>query len=88
MLFNKPTEFNGKQFIDELKAAGVDYQGQIWVKNENELDLNVTLKEKSIVEKVLNAHVAIDFNIERNKARQLVLEKLGITAEEAALLLS
>jgi hypothetical protein len=87
--FNKPEQLNGEQLIAELKAIGVivndktspliDGNGDFWL----DIDSKDEIKTKQIVE----VHVGIDTKLDKISAKETVLNKLGITADEAKLLL-
>ena len=87
--FNKPEQLNGEQLIQELKAIGVivndktspliDGNGDFWL----DIDVKDEIKTKQIVE----VHVGIDTKLDKIAAKETLLNKLGITADEAKLLL-
>jgi len=87
--FNKPEQLNGEQLIEELKAIGVivndktspliDGNGDFWL----DIDLKDEVKAKPIVAAHNGTIVAPD----KSAQRQAVLDRIGITAEEAQLLL-
>jgi hypothetical protein len=87
--FNKPEQLNGEQLIQELKAIGVivndktspliDGNGDFWL----DIDVKDEIKTKQIVE----VHVGIDTKLNKIAAKETLLNKLGITADEAKLLL-
>jgi hypothetical protein len=81
-----PVQLNGTQLRDELRAAGVeisDQPGSIIVIND-ELILDINDKDKGKADAVVSSHVGID---EVLTAKDALLQRLGITAEEAALLI-
>lgn len=88
--FTKPTNLNGEQLITELKAAGVaiadgafpeiDGAGDFW--------LPVANKDITKAQGVVAAHVGIDTSNQLEEAKAALLERLGITAQEAKILLS
>ena len=85
--FNKPTNLNGDELLAELKEGGiniveiphVDSNGDLWLK----IDTKDEAKTKAIVHAHNGTTVAPVLEL-----RQAVLAKLGLTAEEAAALLS
>lgn len=84
-----PTQLNGTQLREELRAAGVeisDGSGSIVVIND-EMILDIADKDAAKAEKVVVAHVGIDQEDPAVAVKAALLERLGITAEEAALLL-
>jgi len=88
--FNKPENLNGEQLVAELNAAGVflkpntfpliDGNGNFW--------LDVETKDVSKTETVVSAHVGIDTRPAKIAQRQAILDRLGLTNEEMAILLS
>jgi hypothetical protein len=86
MEFNIPTEFNGVQLQKELKAVGVklnDYPRLV----DNKLILDIDKKDETKAEAIVNAHIGIDNSAEIAAQRTAILDRLGLTAEEAAILL-
>ena len=87
--FNKPESLNGEQLIAELKAIGVivnektspliDGNGDFW--------LDIPSKDKSKAESIVQSHVGIDTTKEIAAQRQAILDRLGLTADEAKLIL-
>ena len=80
-------EINLAQLTDELGGKGLvanfsDLENKLILPAEG-----VALTEKQLADAIRN-HVAIDDSAARAAARSAVLERLGITAEEAKLLLS
>lgn len=86
--FNKPENLNGADLINELKIAGVKISESPMVDAENFLWLAIDEKDKEKAESIVELHngtiVAPDFVAKKTA----LLEKLGITEEEAQLLLS
>lgn len=85
-----PAQLNGTQLRNELRAAGVnisDEKGSIVLINDD-LILDIQDKDKSKADLVIAAHVGIDQPDANITTKAALLERLGITAEEAALLLS
>jgi len=88
--FNKPNSLNGSQLCQELIAAGVkiddplntcsiDEYGDFW--------LNIAKKDEAKAKPVVDAHVGVDQTVIIEAKRQAVLDRLGLTADEAKLLL-
>jgi len=80
-------EINLAQLTDELGGKGLvanfsDLENKLILPAEG-----VALTEKQLADAIRN-HVAIDDSAARAAARSAVLERLGITEEEAKLLLS
>jgi hypothetical protein len=85
--FTKPTELNGEQLIAELNDAGIKTNRIPLVDGNDNLWLDVAEKDKSKAETIVNAHVGIDASITKATAKAVLLERLGITEDEARLLL-
>jgi len=88
--FTRPAKFNWKQLQDELKAAGIAYDnnGAPEIDGEGNFYLPISTKDAAKAEKVVESHVGVDVSAEEAKAKAALLERLGITAEEAQLLLA
>ena len=86
--FTKPTELNGEQLIAELNDAGIKTNRIPLVDSNDDLWLDVAEKDKAKAETIVNAHVGLDISIAKTTAKTALLSRLGITAQEAALLLS
>jgi predicted ATPase with chaperone activity len=88
--FDKPTNLNGAELLDELAAVGVivnaktspviDGNGDFW--------LDIPLSEKTKAEPIVAAHNGTLIAPDLLAQRQAILDRLGLTAEEAKLLLS
>jgi hypothetical protein len=87
MELNIPTQFNGVQLQKELKDAGIKLNDYPRLVN-GKLVLDIAAKDESKAEAIVNAHVGFDNSAEIGAQRQAVLDRLGITADEAKLLLS
>jgi hypothetical protein len=82
-----PAQLNGVQLQKELKNAGVvlkDYPRLV----NGVLILDIDVKDETKAAAIVKAHVAVDNSAELAAAKNAVLQKLGITADEAALLLA
>jgi len=86
--FTKPLELNGEQLINELNAANIKTTQIPFLDDNNNLWLDIDEKDKLKAETVVNAHIGIDQAEAKETAKAVLLAKLGITAEEAKLLLS
>lgn len=88
--FTKPQELNGNQLRKELRNGQVPISDDIFsvqVDDNDELWLDIAEKDKTKAAAIVQAHVGIDESIAKKAAKTALLAKLGITAEEAALLL-
>jgi len=85
--FNKPTNLNGAELLAELNAGGVaitqppfdDAQGNLY------LDITETDTAKAVL--IVAAHNGTTVAPDKSAAKAALLARLGITEEEAALLL-
>jgi len=91
--FTKPNQLNGTQLIAELKAIGVivnektspllDGNGEFW--------LDIESKDETKAKAIVDAHIGIDTAQAEATAkaaqRQAILDRLGLTEEEARILL-
>lgn len=81
--YKVPAKLNGEQLLAELKAVGIELTEVRVVADELFLDTD----NKKAVEVVAN-HVGVDTVDSSIAAKAALLERLGITAEEAKLLLA
>ena len=85
--FDQPDSLNGAELLDELKAANIgivkfpfiDGNGDFW------LDIKESDKDKAVA--IVAAHNGTTIAPDNSAAKEALLTKLGITADEAALLL-
>jgi len=85
--FKKPNQLNGEQLITELNLAGIQTKDFPSIDGEGNLWLDIDEKDKSKAETIVSSHLGIDFSIAKKTARQAILDRIGLTAEEAQLLL-
>jgi hypothetical protein len=88
--FTQPEKYSGKQLIEELKAAGIKIEDGQYpsIDGNGDFWLPVANKDVAKAEAVVAAHVGIDPSIALNARRQAILDKLGITKEEAEFILA
>jgi hypothetical protein len=86
--FIKPANLNGEELINELNAAGVAIVKPPSLDGEGILWLEIKSDDKSKAKKVVAEHNGTTQAPDRSAEKAALLEKLGITSEEAALLLS
>ena len=88
--FTKPAELNGEQLIAELKKAGISIPDGAFPEIDGAGDFWLPVANKDITkaEAVVAAHVGIDTSSAQEAAKAALLDRLGITADEAKLLLS
>jgi hypothetical protein len=84
--FVKPTNLNGKELLEELAAGGVAVTGRPNVELEI-LRLDIKPADKAKATKIIADHNGNTVDVDRSAEKAAVLERLGITAEEAALIL-
>lgn len=86
MEFNIPAQLNGTQLQKELKDAAIklnDYPRIV----DGKLILDISESDKAKAKQVVESHIGIDSSVAQAAARMAILEKLGLTEEEAAVLL-
>jgi len=85
--FNKSQTLNGQQLLEELNAAKIKIDEFPFIDGNGDLWLNVSDKDKTKTQEIIDNHIAIDSNQEKQATRQAILDRLGLTADEAKLLL-
>jgi len=89
--FTKPENLDGFYLRKELSVAGVKLASDAIMVVENDLFLDITSKDQTKAENVIQAHQGNNpYLAEINaaaKAKADLLERLGITEDEAKLLL-
>ena len=85
--FNKPTNLNGKELLQELANEGVIVTGRPEVELEI-LHLDIKAKDKDKAETIIAAHNGTITLPDRSAEKAALLAKLGISEAEVALLLS
>lgn len=87
MKINKPKNINGFQLLKELNADGIN---ATYIREEEEgiLTLDIEPEYEDKAKKIISNHNGIDQAIIESAAKAALLAKLGITEEEAKLLLS
>ena len=86
MELNIPTELNGVQLQKELKAAGIklnDYPRLV----DGKLVLDIAKKDETKAKAIVDAHVGFDNSAEIAAQRQAILDRIGLSADELAVLL-
>ena len=84
--FTLPEFFNGAELIEELKTAKVKITGRPEIDGNGVLWLDVTDEVKT--QEVLNNHVGTIVAPDLSAQRQAILDRLGLTAQEAEILFS
>ena len=85
--FTKPTNLNGAELLQELNDANITVNGKPFLDGNGEFWLDISETDKAKAEPIVTAHNGTDQSEAKATARQALLTKLGITAEEAQLLL-
>jgi hypothetical protein len=83
--FTLPKLFNGAELIAELKVANVNINGRPEIDGNGILWLDVTDEVKT--QEVLNNHNGTVIAPDLSTERQAILDRLGLTEEEARILL-
>lgn len=89
--FTKPQKLNGTQLRQELRDAGVTISDEVLtvrVDDNDDLWLEIADKDKAKATTVIAAHIGIDETPIKAAKKAALLERLGITEDEAKLLLS
>jgi hypothetical protein len=84
--FDKPINLNGTELIDELNAVGIAVEGRPKA-DETNLWLNIDAKDEAKAKTIVDAHDGTTVAPDKTVERQAILDRLGLTAEEAAILL-
>lgn len=83
-------QFNGAQLIQELELEGIFVNGLLELENDI-LTIPTDYQDEAKIIAIFDKHKALDFSVssaELAAKRLSILQKLGITEEEAKLLLS
>lgn len=85
--FRKPINLNGTELIEELKQANINVVGLPMVEDEM-LKLNISEADTANATAIVAAHNGTVIAPDLLATKAALLAKLGITEEEARLLLS
>ena len=89
--FNKPTNLNGNELRKELNAGGVvisDDTNAVSIDGNGDFWLDIKTTDKSKATTIVTAHNGTVIQPDNAIAKAALLARLGITADEATLLLS
>ncbi len=86
--FTKPINLNGTELISELNNANVMVTGLPLIDDNGNFWLDIAESDITIATSIVAAHDGTVFAPDNSAAKAALLEKLGITEEEAKLLLS
>ena len=88
--FDKPTNLNGAELLDELAAVGIvldkDLQSPV-IDGNGDFWLDVASKDKSKAEKVVAAHNGTLIAPDLSAQKQVILDRIGLTADELKMIL-
>ena len=86
--FIKPEALNGHQLKKELKDAGIEigFDG-LGINEDGKLQFEITKGSKNKAKEIVEKHVGFENWIETSEAKIALLNKLGITEDEAKLLI-
>lgn len=87
--FTKPTNLNGAEIVAELEAVGVvvDITDSPFLDGAGVLWLNIKESDEAKAAPIVAAHNGTVIAPDNSAAKAALLAKLGITADEAALLI-
>lgn len=85
--FNRPENINGTELIAELKAVGVKVNDFPLLDGNGDFWLDIAAKDEAKAAEIVAAHNGTIVAPDNSAARQAILDRLGLTAEEAQLLL-
>ena len=87
--FNKPENLNGAELVAELKAKNiiVNEQTSPFVDGNGDFWLDIPSKDEEKAKPIVAAHNGTTVAPDRSVQRQAILDRLGLTADEAKLLL-
>ena len=86
--FTKPTNLNGTELLAELNAGGVSITESAMIDGEGNFWLDIAEADKAKATPILAAHNGTIVAPDKSAEKAALLDKLGITDDEAKLLLS
>jgi hypothetical protein len=89
--FTKPENLNGTELRDELNAGGVTISydpASVCIDEDGALVLDIDSKDQSKAESIVATHNGTTVAPDKTTEKSALLAKLGITEDEAKLLLS
>ena len=86
--FTKPTNLNGTELLAELNAGGVSITESAMIDGEGNFWLDIAEADKAKATPIVAAHNGTVIAPDTSAAKAALLAKLGISADEAKLLLS
>ena len=85
--FDTPTNLNGEELVAELNVIGVEVTNRPLIDENKNLWLNIAESDKDKVASIVAAHNGTMIAPDVATVKAALLARLGITAEEAQLLL-
>lgn len=85
--FTQPKALNGTQLVEELTSAGISVTGRPSIDGDGVLWLNIATADEAKAKAIVEAHIGIDQGPIIEAQRAAILERLGLTADEARLLI-
>ena len=85
--FTKPTNLNGTELLAELNAGGVSITESAMIDGEGNFWLDIAEADKAKATPIVASHNGTTVTPDKS-AKAALLAKLGISADEAKLLLS
>lgn len=86
--FDKPVKLNGVELLTELNAAGIKITTPPTIDGNGNFWLDIAAKDEAKVKSVVSVHNGTTVPPDNSAAKSALLAKLGITDDEAKLLLS
>ena len=86
--FDKPENLNGTELLKELNNAKVKITEPPTLDGNGDLWLIIDSKDEAKAKAIVDAHNGTTVAPDNSAARQAILDRLGLTSDEAALLLS
>lgn len=89
--FKKPTNLNGQELREELRNQGIfisDDKDSVIIDSNGDFFLDIDLKDKSKADFIVASHDGTIIAPDKTAVKAALLSRLGITEDEAKLLLS
>jgi hypothetical protein len=85
--FDKPENLNGTELISELNAGKVKITEPPLIDGNGNLWLDIDAKDEAKAKPIVAAHNGTIVAPDKSAQKQAILDRLGLTADEAKLLL-
>lgn len=86
--FDKPQNLNGFELVAELEAKGIKVIEPLFIDGNGDFWIDIDAQDKEAATLVVSAHNGTVIPSDNTASKAALLDKLGITQEEAKLLLS